>query len=69
MQTAKLLTPCQQRIKRQKTKFIAEFKAMKEAYERKGEKVTTEALCRMFTGKYQKSTDMLRRYLKEENVI
>lgn len=69
MQTAMLLTPYQQRVKEQKKKFIADFRKAKAVYERKGVNVTTEALCRLFSGKYQKSTDMLRRYLKEENVI
>lgn len=68
-QDARILTPYQARLKRQKGKFIAEFKEAKAVYERKGQKVTTEALCRMFAGKYQRSTDMLRKYLKEENVI
>lgn len=66
---AKLLTPNQARIKRQKDKFIEDFKSQRAEYEGKGMKVTTEALCRMFSSKYRKSTDMLRRYLKEENVI
>ena len=69
MQEEKLLTPLQARRKRQKGKFIADFMEMKAVFERKGEAITTEALCRMFSGKYQKSTFMLRRYLKEANVI
>lgn len=64
-----MMTPLQAHRVKQKNRFISDFKEMKAVYERKGEKVTTEALCRMLSGKYQKSTDMLRRYLRAEGEI
>ena len=65
----RLMTPLQAHKVKQKNRFITEFKEMKKQFEEAGEKPTTQALCRLLQGKYKKSTDMLRRYLKEEGVI
>lgn len=65
----KLMTPLQAHRVKQKNRFISDFKEMKRMYEAKGEKPTTQGLCRLLQGKYQKSINTLKGYLRAEGEI
>ncbi len=63
------LTPIQLRREKQKTNFIADYKAMRKRYESEGVRPSIETLCRILSNKYKKSNITLRRYLKAEGEI